>query len=259
MSRYEDNLAGFYKFFAQALIRHGYITKKRDGETFAFLKPFEYGHFIFSFSVHEDTGLIRVSPPQASFDAVEKILQEIDYPDKLQFCISSGTFMGELSEAMAKLQKRMEASPTVESAALLGLETFRYIEQELESFEEEYSTPSNIIEELEYRDFWAMAFNGSPPEAIFRGLIFYQLTSPELLPDKLHQSDRVFESRELVADDAWRISYQVLKEKLPRWKAYSTDVSAHSFTVPSRFHSAFSLKAIWAYLKKLYSNEVKAI
>ena len=249
MSRYEDNLAGFYKFFAQALIRHGYTTKERDGETFAFLKPFEYGHFIFSFSVHEDTGLIRVSPPQVSFDAVEKIMQEIDYPDKLQFSISSGTFMGELSEAMAKLQKRMEASPTVESASLLGLETFRYIEQELESFEEEYSTPSNIIEELEYRDFWAMAFNGSPPEAIFRGLIFYQLTSPELLPDKLHQSDQIFESRELVPDDAWRISYQVLKEKLPRWKAYSTDVSAGSFTVPSRFHSAFSLKAIWEYLK----------
>jgi hypothetical protein len=60
-----------------------------------------------------------------------------------------------------------------------------------------------------------MAFNGSPPEAIFRGLIFYQLTSPELLPDKLHQSDRIFESRELVPDDAWRISYQALKEKLP--------------------------------------------
>ena len=106
MSRYEDNLVEFYRFFSQALIRHGYITKKRDGETFAFLKPFEYGHFIFSFSVHE------------------KIMQGIDYPDKLQFSISSGTFMGELSEAMAKLQKRMEASPTVESAALLGLETF---------------------------------------------------------------------------------------------------------------------------------------
>lgn len=154
MSRYEDNLAGFYKFFAQALIRHGYITKKRDGETFAFLKPFEYGHFIFSFSVHEDTGLIRVSPPQASFDAVEKILQEIDYPDKLQFSISSGTFMGELSEAMAKLQKRMEASPTVESAALLGLETFRYIEQELESFEEEYSTPATLLKN------WSIEISG---------------------------------------------------------------------------------------------------
>ena len=214
MSRYEDNLAGFYKFFAQALVRHGYTTKKRDGETFAFLKPFEYGHFIFSFIAYEDTGLIRVSPPQVSFDAVEKVMQEIDYPDKPQSSISLGTFMGELSEAMAKLQKRMEASPTVESASLLGLETFRYIEQELESFEEEYSTPSNIIEELEYRDFWAMAFNGSPPEAIFRGLIFYQLTSPELLPDKLRQSDQIFESRELVPDDAWRISYQGLKEKL---------------------------------------------
>ena len=141
-------------------------------------------------------------------------MQEIDYPDKPQSSISLGTFMGELSEAMAKLQKRMEASPTVESASLLGLETFRYIEQELESFEEEYSIPSNIIEELEYRDFWAMAFNGSPPEAIFRGLIFYQLTSPELLPEKLHQSDQIFESRELVPDDAWRISYQVLKKKL---------------------------------------------
>ena len=41
------------------------------------------------------------------------------------------------------------------------------------------------------------------------------LASPELLPDKLHQSDQIFESRELVPDDAWRISYQVLKEKLP--------------------------------------------
>ena len=60
-----------------------------------------------------------------------------------------------------------------------------------------------------------MAFNGSPPEAMFRGLIFYQLASPELLPDKLHQSDQIFESRELVPDDAWHISYQVLKEKLP--------------------------------------------
>lgn len=214
MSKYEDNLAGFYKFFAQALIRHGYTTKKRDGETFAFLKPFEYGHFIFSFIAYEDTGLIRVSPPQVSFDTVEKVMQEIDYPDKPQSSISLGTFMGELSEAIAKLQKRMEASPTVESASLLGLETFRYIEQELESFEEEYSIPSNIIEELEYRDFWVMAFNGSPPEAIFRGLIFYQLASPELLPEKLHQSDQIFESRELVPDDAWRISYQGLKEKL---------------------------------------------
>ena len=40
------------------------------------------------------------------------------------------------------------------------------------------------------------------------------LMSPELLPDKLHQSDQIFESRELVPDDAWRISYQVLKKKL---------------------------------------------
>ena len=109
---------------------------------------------------------------------MEKILQEIDYPDKLQFSISLGTFMGELSEDMDKLQKRMEASPTVESASLLGLETFRYIEQKLESFEEEYSIPGNIIEELEYRDFWAMAFNGSPPEAMFRGCLLYTSPSP---------------------------------------------------------------------------------
>jgi len=172
-------------------------------------------------------------------------------------CLLMLLALGSLSACRDTMNELKDESVVKEKQNYSDLD--RYIEQELESFEEEYSIPGNIIEELEYRDFWAMAFNGSPPEAIFRGLIFYQLTSPELLPDKLHQSDRVFESRELVADDAWRISYQVLKEKLPRWKAYSTDVSAHSFTVPSRFHSAFSLKAIWAYLKKLYSNEVKAI
>ena len=75
------------------------------------------------------------------------------------------------------------------------------------------------------------------------------LASPELLPDKLHQSDQIFESRELVPDDAWRISYQVLKKKLRRWEAYSTNVSAYSFILPSRFHRAFSLKAIWEYIK----------
>ena len=143
----------------------------------------------------------------------------------------------------------IKQSPTQDLALALGVATFRYIEEGIKQFEQDHSIPSNIIEELEYRDFWAMAFNGSPPEAMFRGLIFYQLMSPELLPDKLHQSDQIFESRELVPDDAWRISYRVLKEKLPRWKAYSTDVSAHSFTVPSRFHSAFSLKAIWEYIK----------
>lgn len=52
-----------------------YTTKKRVGELFAFLKPFEYGHFIFSFIAYEDTGLIREGFSQASFDAVEKIMQ----------------------------------------------------------------------------------------------------------------------------------------------------------------------------------------
>ncbi len=108
----------------------------------------------------------------------------------------------------------MKADPTVNTARRLGLETFKYIEEELDNFEEEYAIPGNRIEELELSDFWAMEFNGSPMEGIFRGLIFYRLADPELLDERLEQSDALLENRDLVPDDAWRVSYQELKERL---------------------------------------------
>lgn len=246
MEQLRRNLESFYRVIQQALIRHGYVDQERDKLSFCFSKKFRYGRFTFSFRLEPVTSSVEVEPVRVYFDAVEAIIEGLDYPDKTN---KWGTICDELPEELISLHERIKQSPTQDLALALGVATFRYIEEGIKQFEQDHSIPSNIIEELEYRDFWAMAFNGSPPEAMFRGLIFYQLMSPELLPDKLHQSDQIFESRELVPDDAWRISYRVLKEKLPRWKAYSTDVSAHSFTVPSRFHSAFSLKAIWEYIK----------
>ena len=108
----------------------------------------------------------------------------------------------------------MKADPSIDTARLLGLETFKYIEQELDDFEVEYAIPGNRIEELELSDFWAIEFNGSPIEGLFRGLIFYQLADPELMDERLEESDAILENRDMVPDDAWRVSYQKLKERL---------------------------------------------
>lgn len=209
----KKHFGAFYMFIEQALDRHGYTEQESEGYTCCFFKPFSYGRLCFAFSISQE-GVIEVKPPQVVYLTVERVLQELDYPDKEPSSIARGTCSAELSTELIEAQRAMKADPTVDTARLLGLETFKYIEEELDNFEEEYAIPGNRIEELELSDFWAMEFNGSPIEGIFRGLIFYRLADPELLDERLEQSDALLENRDLVPDDAWRVSYQELKERL---------------------------------------------
>ncbi len=209
----KKHFGAFYMFIEQALERHGYTEQESEGYTCCFFKPFAYGRLCFAFSISQE-GVIEVKPPQVVYLAVERVLQELDYPDKEPKSIARGTCSAELPTELIKAQRGMKATPTVDTARLLGLETLKYIEEELDDFEVEYAIPGNRIEELELSDFWAMEFNGSPIEGIFRGLIFYRLADPELLDERLEQSDALLENRDLVPDDAWRVSYQELKERL---------------------------------------------
>ena len=209
----KKHFGAFYMFIEQALERHGYTEQESEGYTCCFFKPFAYGRLCFAFSISQE-GVIEVKPPQVVYLAVERVLQELDYPDKEPKSIARGTCSAELPTELIKAQRAMKANPTVDTARLLGLETFKYIEEELDDFEVEYAIPGNRIEELELSDFWAMEFNGSPIEGLFRGLIFYQLADPELMDERLEQSDALLENRDLVPDDAWRVSYQELKERL---------------------------------------------
>ncbi len=209
----QEHFGAFYMFIEQALDRHGYTELESEGYTCCFFKPFAYGRLCFAFSISRE-GVIEVKPPQVVYLTVERVLQELDYPDKEPKSIARGTCSAELSTELIEAQRAMKADPTVDTARRLGLETFKYIEEELDNFEEEYAIPGNRIEELELSDFWAMEFNGSPIEGIFRGLIFYRLADPELLDERLEQSDALLENRDLVPDDAWRVSYQELKERL---------------------------------------------
>nr|WP_314774328.1 hypothetical protein [uncultured Porphyromonas sp.] len=213
IDKMKKHFGAFYMFIEQALDRHGYTEQESEGYTCCFFKPFAYGRLCFAFSISRE-GVIEVKPPQVVYLAVERVLQELDYPDKEPKSIARGTCSAELSTELIEAQRAMKADPTVDTARLLGLETFKYIEEELDDFEEEYAIPGNRIEELELSDFWAMEFNGSPIEGIFRGLIFYRLADPELLDERLEQSDALLENRDLVPDDAWRVSYQELKERL---------------------------------------------
>ena len=213
IDKMNEHFGAFYMFIEQALDRHGYTELESEGYTCCFFKPFAYGRLCFAFSISRE-GVIEVKPPQVVYLTVERVLQELDYPDKEPKSIARGTCSAELSTELIEAQRAMKADPTVDTARLLGLETFKYIEEELDNFEEEYAIPGNRIEELELSDFWAMEFNGSPTEGIFRGLIFYRLADPELLDERLEQSDALLENRDLVPDDAWRVSYQELKERL---------------------------------------------
>nr|WP_311448056.1 hypothetical protein [uncultured Porphyromonas sp.] len=213
IDKMKKHFGAFYMFIEQALDRHGYTEQESEGYTCCFFKPFAYGRLCFAFSISRE-GVIEVKPPQVVYLTVERVLQELDYPDKEPKSIARGTCSAELSTELIEAQRAMKADPTVNTARRLGLETFKYIEEELDNFEEEYAIPGNRIEELELSDFWAMEFNGSPMEGIFRGLIFYRLADPELLDERLEQSDALLENRDLVPDDAWRVSYQELKERL---------------------------------------------
>lgn len=213
IDKMNEHFGAFYMFIEQALERHGYTEQESEGYTCCFFKPFAYGRLCFAFSISQE-GVIEVKPPQVVYLAVERVLQELDYPDKEPQSIARGTCSAELPTELIKAQRAMKADPTVDTARLLGLETFKYIEEELDDFEVEYAIPGNRIEELELSDFWAMEFNGSPIEGIFRGLIFYRLADPELLDERLEQSDALLENKDLVPDDAWRVSYQELKERL---------------------------------------------
>ena len=213
IDKMKKHFGAFYMFIEQALDRHGYTEQESEGYTCCFFKPFAYGRLCFAFSISRE-GVIEVKPPQVVYLAVERVLQELDYPDKEPKSIARGTCSAELPAELIEAQRAMKADPTVDTARLLGLETFKYIEEELDNFEEEYAIPGNRIEELELSDFWAMEFNGSPIEGIFRGLIFYRLADPELQDARLEQSEALLENRDLVPDDAWRVSYQELKERL---------------------------------------------
>ena len=213
IDKMKKHFGAFYMFIEQALERHGYTEQESEGYTCCFFKPFAYGRLCFAFSISRE-GVIEVKPPQVVYLTVERVLQELDYPDKEPKSIARGTCSAELSTELIEAQRAMKADPTIDTARRLGLETFKYIEEELDNFEEEYAIPGNRIEELELSDFWAMEFNGSPIEGIFRGLIFYRLADPELLDERLEQSDALLENRDLVPDDAWRVSYQELKERL---------------------------------------------
>ena len=213
INKMKKHFGAFYMFIEQALERHGYTEQESEGYTCCFFKPFAYGRLCFAFSINQE-GVIEVKPPQVVYLTVERVLQELDYPDKEPKSIARGTCSAELPTELIKAQRAMKADPTVDTARLLGLETFKYIEEELDNFEVGYAIPGNRIEELELSDFWAMEFNGSPIEGIFRGLIFYRLADPELLDERLEQSDALLENRDLVPDDAWRVSYQELKERL---------------------------------------------
>lgn len=213
IDKMKKHFGAFYMFIEQALDRHGYTEQESEGYTCCFFKPFAYGRLCFAFSISRE-GVIEVKPPQVVYLTVERLLQELDYPDKEPSSIARGTCSAELPTELIKAQRAMKADPTVDTARRLGLETFKYIEVELDDFEVEYAIPGNRIEELELSDFWAMEFNGSPIEGIFRGLIFYRLADPELLDERLEQSDALLENRDLVPDDAWRVSYQELKERL---------------------------------------------
>lgn len=209
----KKHFGAFYMFIEQALDRHGYTEQESEGYTCCFFKPFAYGRLCFAFSISQE-GVIEVKPPQVVYLTVERVLQELDYPDKEPNSIARGTCSAELPTELIKAQRAMKADPTIDTARLLGLETFKYIEEELDDFEVEYAIPSNRIEELELSDFWAIEFNGSPIEGLFRGLIFYQLADPELMDERLEESDAILENRDMVPDDAWRVSYQKLKERL---------------------------------------------
>ena len=209
----QEHFGAFYMFIEQSLERHGYTEQESEGYTCCFFKPFAYGRLCFAFSINQE-GIIEVKPPQVVYLTVERVLQELDYPDKGPKSIARGTCSAELPAELIKVQRAMKANPTVDIARLLGLETYTYIKEELDNFEVEYAIPSNRIEELELSDFWAIEFNGSPIEGLFRGLIFYQLAAPELMDERLEESDAILENRDMVPDDAWRVSYKELKERL---------------------------------------------
>ena len=68
----------------------------------------------------------------------------------------------------------MKQDPTEELALALGVATLHYIEERIKQFEQDLSIPDNIVEKLEYEDFWAVPFSGSPLEGMLRGLVFLQ-------------------------------------------------------------------------------------
>lgn len=205
------NLESFYKVIEQALIRHGYVEQERDKISFYFSKKVEYGKFTFSFLVNPHTSAIEVEPVRLYLDAVEEIMEGLDCPNKTK---RWRTICDELPEELTSLQERMNQSPTEESALALGIETFCYIEEEVKRFEEDHSSPGNILERLEYEDFWAIPFSGSPPEAILRALVFYKLIDEGFYDDKRVEADEIIEDRELIPDDRWRVCYYELEKIL---------------------------------------------
>lgn len=205
------NLESFYEVIEQALIRHGYVAQERDKISFYFSKKFEYGQFTFSFRVHPHTSSIEVEPVRLYLDAVEEIMQGLDYPDKTK---KWGTICDELPSELTSLHERMKQNPTEELALALGVATFHYIEEGINQFEQDHSTPDNIVEKLEYEDFWAVPFSGSPLEGMLRGLVFYKLFDEDLYNYKRPESDAIIENREFIPDDSWSVCYYELEKIL---------------------------------------------
>lgn len=211
MEQLIKNLESFYKVIEQALIRHGYVEQERDRISFYFSKKFKYGKFTFSFRVDPLTSSIEVDPVRVYYDAVEEIIEGLDYPSKT---IKWGTICDELPRELSALHEHMEQSPTQDLALALGVATFRYIEEGIKQFEQDYSIPDNIVEKLEYEDFWAIPFSSSPLEGMLRGLIFYRLIDEDLYDDKRVVSDEIIENRVFIPDDSWRVCYYGLEKIL---------------------------------------------
>jgi hypothetical protein len=211
MEQLRRNLECFYRVIQQALIRHGYVDQERDKLSFCFSKKFRYGRFTFSFRLEPVTSSVEVEPIRVYFDAVEAIIEGLDYPDKTN---KWGTICDELPEELISLHERIKQSPTQDLALALGVATFRYIEEGIKQFEQDHSVPDNIVEKLEYEDFWAVPFSGSPLEGMLRGLVFYKLIDEDLYYDKCVEADEIIENREFVPDDSWRVCYYELEKIL---------------------------------------------
>ena len=182
-----------------SLRSHGFCNVRRNKNVFFYTRPTDVGNLIFSFSVSE-SGRLCINPPSIRLDKVEEWMLKIAFPLKPGNFECFGTFTLPLSKDIDELIDKVKDSATDDNLKQLCIATWNFIEEKIDDFAENYSSPQYLWERLcvfskKSVSWQNLLWGVTPPERIIRGTVFLWLCRDNDFEDKFNYVETVFKKK----------------------------------------------------------------
>jgi len=176
------------------------------------------GNLIFSFTVGKN-GRLCINPPSIRLDKVEEWMLKIAFPLKPGNFECFGTFTLPLPKDVDELIDKVKDSVTDDSLKQLCIATWNFIEEKIDDFAENYSSPQYLWERLcvfskKSVSWQNLLWGVTPPERILRGTVFLWLCRDNDFEDKFDYAETIFKKK---AND-FLPALEEIKSLLPEMK-----------------------------------------